>query len=156
MFREKYNAITKTQDGWVDQVLLTKKFVMPSGLIFYYPGIKLTSTGYIEGNTNVRNYPIQNLATAEIIPIAATYVWHGMKAAGMRSLIVNTVHDSIITDEDTAETEQIDIITREAFSEKTVQYLKTVHGMEFSIPLETETEINQNWSYTPEEKHVNS
>lgn len=107
----------------------------------------MTSSGYIEHNTNVRNYPIQSLATAEIIPIGVTYAWHHIKDRALNTLIVNTVHDSMITDEDPAETEEINEITNHAFSTETVQYMKKVYGIDFNIPLEIEHEIHNNWSY---------
>lgn len=144
-FKDKYSGIAATQDGWVQEALLSKLQVLPTGLKFYWPKIKLTKSGYIEGNTNVRNYPIQNLATAEIIPIGVTYVWHHMKEEELESMLINTVHDSMITDENPNETERLDEITTTAFSEEVIAYLDTVYNIQFDIPLEVETETSTHW-----------
>jgi DNA polymerase I-like protein with 3'-5' exonuclease and polymerase domains len=109
----------------------------------------MTSSGYIEGNTNVRNYPIQNLATAEIIPIGVTYVWHHMKERELNTLLINTVHDSMITDEDPSETEILNEITTHAFGTEVVQYLKNVYDINFSVPLEVDAELATHWGYKP-------
>ena len=148
-FREKYAAITATQDGWVHDALMSRMQVLPTGLILHWPNIKMTKSGYIEGNTSVRNYPIQNLATAEIIPIGVTYVWHHMKDRDMRSILINTVHDSMITDEDPSETEELNDITENAFSGEVVQYLDKVYNINFNVPLEVEAETATHWSYKP-------
>lgn len=145
-FKLKYHEITSEQDTWVNEVLLTKEQILPTGLKFYWPNIKLTKSGYIDGNTNVRNYPIQTLATAEIIPIGVTYVWHHMKEQELESLIVNTVHDSIITDENPEETNQITEITSKAFKTEVPEYLQTVYNINFDLPLDIETETGTNWA----------
>jgi len=148
-FRKKYHQITSTQDGWVNEALLSKQQVLPTGLIFYWPKIKLTRTGYVEGNTNVRNYPIQSLATAEIIPVGVTYVWHYMKALSLESMIINTVHDSIITDENPEETETLNEITDYVFAQEIPDYLNTVYNITLKIPLKVEAELSDNWGYYP-------
>jgi DNA polymerase I-like protein with 3'-5' exonuclease and polymerase domains len=148
-FRVKYDGITDTQDRWVQDVLLSKEQVLPTGLRFYWPKVKLTRSGYIEGNTNVRKYPIQNLATAEIIPIGVTFVWHHMKDREMNTLLINTVHDSMITDEDPNETEELNEITEIAFTQEVIQYLDRIYNIQFNVPLEVEAELSTHWGYKP-------
>jgi DNA polymerase I-like protein with 3'-5' exonuclease and polymerase domains len=107
--------------------------------------VKVTKSGYVEGNTNVRNYPIQYLATGEIIPIGVTYIWHHMKEEGLRSLLVNTVHDSIITEEYPEETARLDEITTDAFSNHVPAYLRSVYDFSFDIPLDIDSEQGTHW-----------
>ena len=143
-FREKYSDCTATQDGWVDKALSDGTQTVCTGMKFYHR-VKMTRSGYVEGNTNVRNYPIQYLATGEIVPIGATHTWHKMKALGLRSLLVNTVHDSIITEEYPDETPILTEIAEESFSTDVVQYMETVYGFTFDVPLELETELGSHW-----------
>ena len=147
-FKEKYRGIAETQEAWVYEVLKDKerRFRTATGLIFYYPGTKVTSTGYITNTANIYNYPVQSLATAEIVPIASTYVWHRMKEEGLESFIVNTVHDSIITEETEEESNTIDLIVQDAFTKYVIDYLYKVYNLKFDIPLETETKIGEHWN----------
>lgn len=145
-FKKKYKGIAEAQDEWVNTALFTKKQVLPTGLVFYWPNIKMTESGYIEGNTNVRNYPVQNLATAEIIPIGVTYTWHHMKDNQLESFLINTVHDSMISEETPEETDIINEITHNAFSEETIDYLSDVYDITFTVPLEIEADVYNNWS----------
>ena len=46
--------------------------------------------------TQIKNYPVQSFATADIVPIALLHIDGLLK--GMKSCIVNTVHDSIVID----------------------------------------------------------
>jgi DNA polymerase I len=146
-FKEKYHQLAAEQDAWVNTALIEKKYRMCTGLIFYYPDVKMTATGYIQGNTNVRNYPIQNLATAEIIPIGVTMLWHNIKRMKLNTIIINTVHDSIITDEDPTETEVLNELTSRIFKNDVIHYLKQVYNITFSIPLEIDNKIKTHWSY---------
>lgn len=148
-FKEKYKGVAETQDEWVNAALMSKTQTVASGLKFYWPKIKLTSSGYIDGNTNVRNYPIQSLATAEIIPIGVTYVWHHMKDLQLESLLVNTIHDSMITDENPEETETLNEITTTAFSKEVINYLDIVYNIQFDIPLDVECDTYKNWGERP-------
>jgi DNA polymerase I-like protein with 3'-5' exonuclease and polymerase domains len=144
-FRERYEGVSTTQDGWVEQALSRGYTDNVTGLKWYWPKVKVTESGYVEGNTNVRNYPIQYLATGEIIPIGVTYVWHMMKAIGLRSLLVNTVHDSMITEEYPEETETLDDITKEAFGTHVPNYMKQVYDFSFNIPLDVDSEQGSHW-----------
>ena len=144
-FREKYSSITETQNEWVDKALSDGTFTSLTGLMFYHK-VSMSRSGYVEGNTNVRNYPIQYLATGEIVPIGCVYTWHYMKDRGMNSMIVNTVHDSIITEEDPTETEELTELAEKAFGEDVIQYMEKVYGFVFDVPLSLETEMNTHWS----------
>ena len=148
-FKEKYSDIADTQDKWVSDTLMSKVQVLPTGLKLYWPKIKMTRSGYVEGNTNVRNYPVQNLATAEIIPVGVTYVWHHMKDRELESLLINTIHDSMITDENPAETEELNEITVTAFGTEVIEYLDRVYGIQFDVPLIVDVEGSSNWGYKP-------
>jgi len=144
-FREKYSSITETQDGWVDKAISDGTYLNSTGLMFHH-NVKVTQSGYVEGNTNVRNYPIQYLATGEIVPIGCIYMWHEMKARQMQSIMVNTVHDSVITEEHPDESEELTTLAEKAFGEDVIQYLNKVYGIDFDVPLELDTETYTHWS----------
>jgi DNA polymerase-1 len=142
-FKEHYTGITNAQQGWIDEALVHKQVKMVHGFIFHYPDAKMGGNGYVQGNTNIRNYPIQSLATAEIIPIAIVYLWHLMKE--MESFINNTVHDSTITELHPDEEEEFKECALHAFTTLVYYYLYEVYGVEFNVPLGLGVKIGDNW-----------
>lgn len=145
-FKEKYRGVADAQQEWIDTVLTQKKLVTQSGLIFYWPDTRMTQSGYVTNTTSICNYPVQSLATAEIIPIAVTYMWHRMKAAGLKAFIINTIHDSVITEEPPEEVAKINDIANQAFAGDVYNYLRKVYNIDFTVPLAVDNQSNNHWS----------
>ena len=57
-FKEKYKGIAETQKGWTYEVLADGCLRTPYGMIFHWPGTKMSVTGYIDNTTSIYNYPI--------------------------------------------------------------------------------------------------
>ena len=128
-------------------MLKTKQLRLASGLIFYWPGCKMSSDGkYIKYTTNIYDYPVQSLATAEMCPTATVYLWHIMRAAGMESFLINLVHDSAVGEIHPDEREQWSHYMQYCFNELIVWYLKQVYDYEWTTPLESEVNIYQHWT----------
>lgn len=142
-FKEKYSAIADQQGKWVWDTLVSKKQRLVSGLILYHPQLKVTVSGYIEGNTKVRNYPIQSLATAEIVPIAVRKLWDLMEP--LESFLVNTVHDSVIMEIHPDEKEKVEELVEYAFTVYVPKYLREVYGIEFNVELVADVEFKSHW-----------
>jgi DNA polymerase-1 len=152
-FRKKYSTIYKVQEGWSHVVLRTKKLVTDWGLIFYWPDTRLENGNYIRNRTNIFNYPVQSLATAEIIPVALCYVWHYFKAFRLRGFLVNTVHDSVIAELPPEEEEIFRDICEYCFTGLVFNYLARVYRIRFRSPLGTETKVGEHWSEGTERKY---
>lgn len=144
-FREKYNVTYKTQEGWTHDVLRNKSLRIASGLRFYWPWVKIHDSGYIKHSSEIFNYPVQSLATAEIIPIALIYLWYLLRANDCRSYIINTVHDSILTEVAPGEEVIWESCVRTAFTTATFEYLKRIYGIEWTVPLGAEYGLGTNW-----------
>lgn len=144
-FKKKYADLTTTQEGWVNTVLMDKKLVLETGLICYWPDTEVTRSGYITNTSQIYNLPIQNLATAEIVPVGVTYQWHRMKAAKMKSFLVNTIHDSSIGEVHPEEKDQYAEIGEQAFVHDVIKYLDVVYGINFEVPLEAEMSFGRWW-----------
>lgn len=126
-----------------------------TGLIFYWPDTKLTNTGYITNSTAICNYPVQSLATAEIVPVAVTYLWAYMKALKLQSFLTSTVHDSAIGEVELSEREVVQTIYRKSFCEDVYNYLDKVFNIKFTVPLAVDTNISDNWSVKDSKKQEN-
>jgi DNA polymerase-1 len=149
-FRSKYHEMTAEQQRWKEEVLNRGKLVLPWDMIFYWPDTKLTSDGYITNSTKICNYPVQSLATAEIIPIAVAYFWTYLKNGRYNSFLTNTIHDSAITETHIDEIDEVTMLYEQAFVGDVYNYLKVVYNIDFNVPLECEVEFFNNWSVKDE------
>lgn len=145
-FRDRYSITNKMQEGWTETVLRDKQLTTATGLIFYWPGCKMSNDGrYIKYTTNIYDYPIQSFATAEMCPTATVYLWHIMRAAGMESFLINLVHDSAVGEIHPDEREQWAEYMQYCFNELIVWYLQKVYAYDWTTPLESEVNIFQHW-----------
>lgn len=144
-FKKKYHQVTSTQDQWIEEARVTKKLTAITGLITYWPYVKITHTGYINDNEKVRNWFIQNFSTAEIAQIGAVYTWHRLKTQGLDSLLVNLIHDSCILDAPEDELETIEKLLQQAMVEDVLHYLQKVYGINYDIKLDIEIESGYHW-----------
>lgn len=156
-FREKYNALAKTQQDWTYEVLDSGRLRTPYGMIFHWPDTKMGRSGYIDNTTSIYNYPIQGLSTGEIIPIALVYFWH--RARYLRVQIWNTIHDSIAARVHKDDVAQYKEISKRAFTYDVYNYMSTVYKFDFCVPLGIgikcgehwgESEVEEIWEVTPE------
>lgn len=152
-FREKYPGITQTQQDWINQALLHKEVRMPWNVIWKYPNARMTSSGYVQETPSICNYPVQSLATAEIIPVALIKLWHEMKARKMQSFLVNTIHDSAIAELHPDERELFGSIAVQSFTQYVYYYLKEVYDLEFNVPLGAGLKVGTHWSEGEEVKY---
>ena len=157
-FKERYSDLVETQETWLMYAMNDKMLTLPWGMRFYFPYIKPPSKsgGYIPERAQIFNAPIQSFATADIIPIQATIMWHLIRWNGYSPymIMVNTVHDSVITEVHPDYQEQYkDIVT---LSWKLVyQFIGSVYGsavlqMMEGMPLGTEIQLGTHWGSGPE------
>lgn len=151
-FREKYWPTYNEQEDWVHQVLKTKKLRTAWGLWFYWPTTRVTNSGYIENTSSIFNYPVQSLATAEIIPIAVVFFWHLIRAHEAKMVLVNTVHDSIVAELPPEEQQLFKDLATEALTHCVYKYIRDVYDIKFNFPLGCGIKIGSHWGTGKEEK----
>ena len=151
-FKRKYSSLYKTQLGWCEEALRTKKLETSWGMIFYFPDIKVSRSGYINRQHDIFNYPISCLATAEIVPVAIVYLWHSMKQEGYKGLIVNIVHDSAISEIPKNEQERYLELGKECFGAYVYDYLDKVYGLPLERVLGCSVVTGKFWHEGPEQK----
>lgn len=148
-FKEKYEGIAKTQEGWTHVVLNTKKLRTPYGMVFYWPDTTMSRSGYISNTTNIYNLPIQGFATGEIIPIALVFFWH--RIANHRIYIFTTIHDSIGSKVHKDEVEAYKEISKRSLTTDVYEFLLKVYNYEFRVPLGVGIKLARNWGETKQE-----
>jgi DNA polymerase-1 len=144
-FKLKYASIATTQSGWVATVLRSKELGTASGLRFYWPNCKVRADGYVPESTQVYNYPIQSLATADIIPVALVFTYWRTKAAGLRARLTNTVHDSCIAEVHKDDIGEYAEIAVTSFLDNVYDYLEKVYEIDFNMPLGVGMVVGQHW-----------
>ncbi len=147
-FRQAYPGVTQTQESWARAVGNDKVLVTDWGLRYYWPNAAYRRDGTLNVKNSVYNYPVQALATAEIIPIAVTFFWHRVYERGLQDKIipVNTVHDSIICEIHPDHVEDYEAISMQAFTGDVYAYLREVYGMEFKfVPLGVGITVGEHW-----------
>ena len=84
---------------------------------------------------NVKNYPVQSLATGDIVPLAVTFVTKALLNHGFTSHVVNTVHDSILIDCAKEEVEGVKLTFQAEMEYKVELYLSENYGIKLEVPL---------------------
>jgi DNA polymerase I len=153
-FRNRYHGIAKTQEQWVNEAVETKRLVTPWGLVYHWPTARRDGRGRVNVESAVDNYPVQALATAEIVPIAVVYLWHRLAENGLqdRVRIVNLVHDSAPSEIHPSAVEEFKELAKQSFTHDVYNYLSKVYGLEFDrVPLGIGLKIGEHWGEGPEE-----
>jgi DNA polymerase I-like protein with 3'-5' exonuclease and polymerase domains len=154
-FRDRYMDLARVQEGWVAEVREKLRLITPWGLRYYWPRARVNNQGYCNVTASVYNYPVQALATAEIIPIALVYFWHAtahLRAGGLLR-IVNTVHDSVVCELSPGVVEETKKIALDSFTTKVYSYLKDVYALDFDVPLGATLKVGEHWGEGTEESY---
>jgi DNA polymerase I-like protein with 3'-5' exonuclease and polymerase domains len=117
---------------------------LPSGRVYKFPYVERTRYGTASHATSIKNYPVQGFATADLLPIALVRTHKAMKTLGLKSLIINTVHDSIIIDVHPDEkTACITVLQQGMYS--LVSECKKRYNIDYDMPIGTEFKIGEDW-----------
>ena len=94
--------------------------------------------------TQIKNFPVQSFATADIVPISLIYIDKMLGINQMKSCIVNTVHDSIVIDVHPDEKEKVLRVIHSA-NDKLLNIVNRRWKLDFNVPLLLEAKIGNNW-----------
>ena len=156
-FQQRYEGLYTEQCHWVDKVTANDGTLLtPWGKDFVFQfRLNQWNGEPMWGGKSIRpsvfNYPIQSLATAEIIPIALIYLFHRVRKEGLRVRFVNTVHDSVIAEVHKDDIEQYKQLAFRAFTTDVYEYLYKRYGIKFNVPLGAEVCAGTHWSEGEEE-----
>jgi len=141
-FNSKYKGVAAWHSRLAKEAIETQKITTPSGREFAFPDVVRKSSGRVSHFTQIKNYPVQSFATADIVPIALLHIEDLLK--GMQSCIVNSVHDSIVIDVHPDEEAQV-INAIDSTNGKLLELITLRWGIEFNVPLLLEAKIGPNW-----------
>jgi DNA polymerase-1 len=140
-FQSRYSSLYSAQESWVAEVARTGELRLPWGMRFYWDG-KYNKRGVLIDKKTFRplgpqifNYPVQSLATAEMMPIAITALYDAAKRAKLRVRFVNTIHDSVICYVHGKDLDKFHKLCKEAFTTAVREHLQMFYGIDFNVPL---------------------
>jgi DNA polymerase I-like protein with 3'-5' exonuclease and polymerase domains len=143
-FLKKYPQIAEWHQVLQDRAYKTKIVKLPSGREYYFPNVYRRKDGSTTQATAIKNYPVQGFATADIVPIACINVWELLRKRKMKSLIINTVHDSVILDTHPDEIHHVISVIKTGFSNIKDSLLNR-YDCELNVPLDFEIKKGINW-----------
>ena len=141
-FTEKYRGIAKWHRNLATEVLTFKKITTPSGREFSFPDVKRRKNGTVTNFTAIKNYPVQSFATADIVPAVLLEI--NKRMSHLQSLVVNSVHDSIVIDiHPDEEAEVMGVIG--SVNGDLKEIIDNKFKINFNVPLLLEAKIGVNW-----------
>ena len=141
-FTQKYKGIALWHSRLAKEAVETQTITTPSGRQFSFPFVERRANGSVTFFTQIKNFPVQSFATADIVPITLLHLEEQL--SNLHSCIVNTVHDSIVIDVHPSEIDKVVHIIQH-----TNDNLKSLVDKQFKIdlnvPLVLEAKIGNNW-----------
>jgi DNA polymerase I-like protein with 3'-5' exonuclease and polymerase domains len=141
-FTQKYQGVADWHSRLAKEALKTGLITTPSGRQFKFPDVKRRKNGTVSNFTQIKNYPVQSFATADIVPLALLHI-DGLLAYA-KSCIVNSVHDSIVIDVHPDE-ERLVLQAINNTNEELTNLIAGRWGINFNVPLLLEAKIGPNW-----------
>lgn len=139
-FNKKYCVLKRWQDQNTATVSHTGKLVNPTGRKFVFnKGPKGTYS-----KPQVCNFPVQSLATADIMPLAMAIVYKKVRDAGFESLMIGQIHDAILFDCKKDEVRELTRIVLGVYRDLP-KYIESYFGFKFDVPLDGDSEYGYSY-----------
>ena len=146
-FVHKYKGIAEWHSYLATSALNTGVIKTPSRREFAFPDVSRKRNGDPTYFTQIKNYPVQSFATADIVPLALLHMEDLLREK--QSCIVNTVHDSIVIDVHPEEEEYV-VQVIDNTNESLHSLILKQWGVDFNVPLLLEAKMGNNWLDTKE------
>jgi len=141
-FTDKYKGVSSWHTRLAKEAISTRKIITPTGREFSFPDIVRKASGSVSHFTQIKNYPVQSFATADIVPAVLIHINKKLKCK--KSCIVNSVHDSIVIDVHPDE-ERLVLQTIDKVNKELPNLIAGRWGVTFNVPLLLEAKIGPNW-----------
>jgi len=142
-FFEIYEGLGAYHRRLADGVLKNGIVQIPSGRQFFWPNVVRKRGGRTSHYTQIVNYPVQSSA-ADLMLLSCVRALRKFRELNLRSKLILTVHDSIVSDVYPGELEKV----KEALTWAMVEVTKEAEqrwNYTFALPLEIEISGGKNW-----------
>tara|TARA_X000001388_G_scaffold22543_1_gene15306 strand:- start:2238 stop:3914 length:1677 start_codon:yes stop_codon:yes gene_type:complete len=143
-FLDKYKGIAKWHKKLGDEAINLGRIKIPSGRQYAFPDVERRASGTPTHFTMIKNYPVQGFATGDIVPIVLLEIEKRIDSNRLHSLLVNTVHDSVVLDVHPAEEKSVLGIIQEVNNElkRIIEYY---YDVDVNVPMLLESKMGDNW-----------
>jgi len=141
-FNTKYKGIAAWHSRLAKEALTTKMITTPSGRQYSFPNVVRKMNGTVSYFTQIKNYPVQGFATADIVPVVLLEM--EKRLSTMKSCIVNTVHDSVVIDIHPEEEEKIISLVKN-MNDNLTDLINNAFAVKLNVPMLLEAKIGPNW-----------
>jgi DNA polymerase I-like protein with 3'-5' exonuclease and polymerase domains len=141
-FTDKYQGIKRWHKALATEALTHKRITTPSGRQFAFPDVRRKRDGTVTHFTAIKNYPVQSFATADIVPACLLAIEEAL--GPMQSMLVNSVHDSVVIDIHPTEVEQVIQVIRDVNTNLN-DIVSGTFGIDLNVPLLLEAKVGDNW-----------
>jgi len=141
-FTKKYKEIALWHSRLAKEAIEKRSITTPSGRQFSFPDVERRMNGSVSHFTQIKNYPVQSFATADIVPLILIHIEERLSL--LQSCIVNTVHDSIVIDVHPDETNKV-IFILDSINKDMKAIINQQFKIDFNVPLLLEAKIGNNW-----------
>jgi DNA polymerase-1 len=139
-YYDKYKGIRKWHNSLIEEAKRNGRLEIPSGRFFpIVPDWKKREPWPI---TVIKNYPVQGFG-ADLVMLARLQAAKYLRTRGLRSLLISTIHDSIVADCPENEVEAVGRILNQAV-EDVPMLCKQVYGYDFTLPMTAEVQYGPN------------
>ena len=143
-FMDKYKGIAKWHKKLGDEAINLGRIRIPSGRQYAFPDVERRKSGTPTHFTMIKNYPVQGFATGDIVPIVMLEIEKLLKIDSLKSVLVNSVHDSVVLDVHPAEVEQVLNIIRQV-NKNLKMIIESYYDIDINVPMLLESKIGDNW-----------
>ena len=143
-FKNKYSGITRWHRELQNEALMSNKIKLPSGRQYFFPNVERLRSGSVTNSTAIKNYPVQGFATADLLPIALINLKNLLTKRNLKTIIFNTVHDSIVLDVYPDEEQQAITTLKEAMMSLSDECEKR-YGFKYTMPVGIELKLGDDW-----------
>lgn len=141
-FTEKYEGIAKWHKKLGDEAIRLQKITNVSGRQYAFPGTERRENGTPTNFTMIKNYPVQGFATGDVTPVVLMELEERLRP--LRSVLVNTVHDSMVVDVHPDEKNYVlQLITN--LNDDLNDIIYEAYSVKMNVPLLLEAKIGPNW-----------
>lgn len=131
-FYAKYKGLEEWQNYNIKLITEGRKLQLWTGRTFVFNKCIYKDGIWQYNERQIKNYPIQGLAGGDMLPFVVTIIRKGMRKLGLKSIMILTVHDSIVFDALKSEIAQLEKLCMNV-GDNLSQYIKQYWGYETKV-----------------------
>ena len=143
-FMDKYPRLAKWHEDLQAEAITEGSVTLYTGQQFAFPGTERLASGAASNAPAIKNYPVQGLAGGCIMPLALIRLQSAFSKKGIKSLIINTVHDSVVIDVYPGEEDVVSKLAHRAMSDVTSTF-ESYYDVKWDVPFGVDLEMGYNW-----------